>query len=445
MSRSNVPPVLLWLVLAISLVASPIIVYGQAPPPSINSVRWAPRPVTESDNVTVIANVTSSNDIKGVSIYYRITTPVSKFNSTSDFQISPMLFFGSNEWEHEFDRVPTGWLIYFYISAEDSAGQISIWQSYRSPAAIEVISPGESYLYQVYFQLNNILLNNRNQVANISAHVGGYMPSVPDPYWIDVAVVSPYRFGDRFGITESSRFQYEGQGSFIVNLVNGDFEDRPYDQYTLSLRLEIPYGVHNLTYVKDAVPLYTQQFPGSDSWNVSLLGESWNQTGNRTTLDIQYLLRRDVSNFYPPLILMLTTLAVIGLAPIVSLHHREKIFDFFLSAVVLVSSAELSDKINPFAEVFQSNVFEKLFSYVIAITVFMIIVSLLPVGVRFKRKVRHVRTWIQVVSAFVLGALLFGALDSTTLPSWAIFAAPLLESMGSVLLLASMWIRKATK
>jgi hypothetical protein len=111
-------------------------------------------------------------------------------------------------------------------------------------------------------------------------------------------------------------------------------------------------------------------------------------SGNDTTeLELVYTLSRFVPTYYPPLVLLLTTIAILGLTPLVSNYYSTRRFDVFLNAIILAASAELSNNINPLGGFLQSGVFSKLFAFTMLGTVVLMVLYSSPVepGARLTR------------------------------------------------------------
>jgi hypothetical protein len=350
--------------------------------PGPNSPYFPTGAITPQDNATVWANVSSSIGIQNVTIYYRISRPVTRFNSTTDFVKRSMTWWsrwlaGSNGlWNYTFKEQPNGTVIYYYLDVYDTSGQNTPWRNYLVPGSVQVLTPGPSDIYFLVLSLNDILLNERYQSANVTALLGAFLPYRPphydEPYYIQIPVTSALR-----GLTifeNSERFYYQGSVSDNLPFAEGTPHDAPYDVYKLDILFTIPYHVEKASGLSYRIPMTIRQFPGWDTWNVSLDYQGIRWKGNDTTeLELIYTLSRLVPTYYPPLVLLLTTMAILGLTPFVSHFYSTRRFDVFLTAIILAASAELSDSINPLGGFLQSGLFSRLFAFAMAGTVVLII------------------------------------------------------------------------
>lgn len=434
------------LAVLVSPIVLPRVLAGSA---QFISVEWYPHFVTPYDNVTVRVNVTSAVGINSVYIYYRISSSHLRFNSTSDYTKERMLPLYDGIWAYDFDRQANGTTIFFFISAVDSNGAETTWpgndSDFRSPREITVAYPGKPYLASIYIYLNQLFLSDLVQQANITVSVSGYLPSFPDPYYrvLDVRSNGPY--GNRFGFFEifedaNSRFWYSGKSSGLMDL-KGSPEQVPYDTYTLNLNLTIPYRFDNLSRVMSSTPFVI--FSSNDIWN------NWNvpqptiipySIGNDTDLILSTTLSRRVPIYYPPLVLMLVAFAVLGLIPLVSTYHPGKRFDLFLNAIILASSAELSQTFYPAGGFLGNNVFLQSFSFILVSAVFMMGVSSLP---------SKVRTWsryelpLEFFTTIGIVLLAWTFILPTNFPWIAkVVVIPLAGGSGSILLMLSIYLPK---
>lgn len=360
--------------------------YTTPRPNSPSSFAWI---VTPYDNVTVWANVSSPIGIRNVVIYYRTSMPVTRFNSTTDFVKRNMTWWSwwfprsNGLWNYTFKEQPNGTMIYYYLDVFDVSGQDTPWRNYLVPGRTQVLTPGPSDIYSFGLVLNDILLNDRYQGANVTAVLGAFLPYRPpryeESYYIDI----PVRFGIS-GLTmfeNVGRFYYQGSVSDYLPLTGGSLEDAPYDVYKLDILLTIPYHVEKASGLSYQIPMTIRPFSAWDTWNVSLDQQGIYWIGNDTTeLELVYTLSRLVPTYYPPLVLLLTTIAILGLTPLVSNYYSTRRFDVFLNAIILAASAELSNNINPLGGFLQSGVFSKLFAFTMLGTVVLMILYSSPVG-----------------------------------------------------------------
>ena len=248
--------------------------------PSIN-VRTFPEAPTPFDNVTIQANVTGSVPIQSVTLYYRIGPPTlfGHFNSISEYNHTLLDFtYGPNKengvWDHTFDRQNDGTAIYFFVVAVDSNAVNSTWADgwpeYKLPHVISIAYPSQSYLYSLVVDLNYLTLSERQQFANVTVSLGAYMPNFPEKYWMSVQLWSHRYYYSSFPFSEGQgpRFAYQGRYSAIVDL-EGNFQNLPYDEYTLFLNLTIPYRIENLTYVsRYPIPIFAAGPTIYESWDI---------------------------------------------------------------------------------------------------------------------------------------------------------------------------------
>ena len=427
-------PAILVLMLAIGLAAVACVrEAGSVSAPSINQVQLYPLCiVTPHDRYLVRANVTSETGIADVSIYSRTGPSGLAFRSVSDFDRAPMLQTGSiynGVWEYQFENKSAGTTIYFFIAATDSAGINSTWRNYAAPFDVTIEEPRAPYLDAVYLYLNDIMLNNQFQAVNITASVHGYFPEFPEEYWKTVVVKSSGYYVAYLDMFETCRFYYSGEASGIT-AIKGDFGAKPYDKYDLEITLEIPSIARDFSGVSDPIPLFTRGFPGYDMWDVSFVSQSFGYSadGLKTLVQVRYVLSRHPPDFYPPLVLMLASYSVLGLAPLTSLLHGYRRFDLFFAAIGLVATALLSEKINPFGA-FQSSIFEVLFAIILLSIITMMAVSILSPMLKSNSAKLEAPTVVTLI------ALNSATVAMTNLPVWTKVLSPLALISGSVLLI----------
>jgi len=427
-------PVILVLMLAIGLAAVVCVrEAGSVSAPSINQVQLYPLCiVTPHDRYLVRANITSETGIADVSIYFRTGPTGLTFKAVSDFDRSQMFRTGSiynGVWEYQFENKSAGTTIYFFIAATDSAGINSTWRNYIAPFEVSIEEPRSSDLDGVYLYLNDIMLNNRFQAVNITASVHGYFPDFPEEYWKTVLVKSNGMYVAQLTVREDCRFYYSGEASGIA-AIKGDFGGKPYDKYDLEITMEIPSIVRDFSRVSDPIPLFTRGFPGYHMWDVSFVSQSFGYSadGQKTLVQVKYLLARHPPDFYPPLVLMLATLAALGLSPLMSTLDSAHRFDLFLAAIALVATALLSEKINPFGAL-QSSVFEVLFGVILLSTIILMAVSILS-----SKLTSH---WLnpEFVAILAITAPISATVAMTNVPVWTKVLSPLALISGSLLLI----------
>ena len=407
---------------------------GSVSAPSINQVQLYPLCiVTPHDRYLVRANVTSETGIADVSIYSRTGPSGLTFKSVYDFDRAPMFRTGSiynGVWEHQFENKSAGTTIYFFIAATDSAGINSTWYNYVAPFEVSIEEPRASYLDGVYLYLNDIMLNNRFQGANITVSVHGYFSDFPEDYWKTVVVTSSGYYVAYLDMFEACRFYYSGEASGIAS-IEGDFGAKPYDKYDLEVTMEIPAVVRDFSRISDhPIPLFTRPFSGYDMWNVSFVSQGFGPSadGQKALVQVRYVLSRSPPDFYPPLILMLASYSVLGLAPLTSMIPGYRRADLFFVVIGLIATALLSEKINPFGP-FQSSIFEVLFAVVLLSTIIMVAVSILS------QMLKSHRVKLEASAVVAIIAINSIAVSTTNLPSWAQVLSPIALIFGSFLLI----------
>jgi hypothetical protein len=291
-------------------------------------------------------------------------------------------------WDYDIPPQLNGTTIYFAIFVFDNSGLNSSYPStvpFSRPQSILIEYPSEAYLSSVVININSLTITDVQQQANVSVQMVAYLPSVPDKYYILVAVLANgYGWIPNLGLNElGSRFYYQGQTSSIVYLSGGSTGQIPYDTYTLNLTLTIPYKFDNLTYAISRSSIYLLSSSGVyNSWNVPLPRMSASISNSQTSLSIETTLSRRTSAFYPPIVLMLVALGVLGLVPLVSVYYHEKRYELFLNVIILASSAELSQTINPATDFRGDNIFLQGFAAIMVAAVVMMAISSLPPKVR---------------------------------------------------------------
>jgi hypothetical protein len=405
------------------------------------SVEWYPHFVTPYDNMTIRANVTSLVGIDSVSIYYRIGKSGLRFNSASEYTRAPMIHLYDEIWAYEFDKQPNGTSIYFFISAVESNGAETTWPGnypdYSNPRAIFVQYPSKPYLANIYIYLNELFLSDLLQQANVTVSLSGYLPSFPEQYYRDLDLRSNGPYGYYFGLftifeDANMRFWYTGKSSGLVDLA-GSPKQVPYDQYAINFTLTIPYRFENLSYVASTpVEIFT---PPSiwNAWSIAKPIRTWYVVGNETRVIVQSVLSRRVPDFYPPLVLMVVAFAVLGLVPLVSKYYPNKRFDLFLNAIILGSSAELSQTIYPASGFLGNNVFLEAFAIIMVSAVLMMAVSSMPLSTREKSFLGFQLEFFTTVF-IVLAASLIIFLD-TNIPWIAKILILIAGCSGSILML----------
>jgi hypothetical protein len=406
---------------------------AQAAPPQFVGPPWvSPEPnqpgyvwiITPHDNATVWANVSSLIGIRDVIIYYRISkTSITRFNSTADFTKQNMTWWSfwlprsNGLWNYTFKEQPNGTIIYYYLDVFDALGQDTPWRNYLAPGEIQILTPGPSDILQFGLALNNILLNGKYEGANVTILLSAFLPSHP-PYYAE-----PYSLGvqvsggiSSLDLSENGRFHYLGSVTEYLSFTKGSLDDAPYDVYTLDILLTIPYAVEKASGLAYPIPMTIREFPGWDTWNVSLQNQGkYPRQDNTTVVWLEYKLSRLVPTYYPPLVLLLATMAILGLTPLVAYYYETRRFDVFLNAIILAASAELSNSINPLGGFLQSGVFSRLFAFSMVGTVVLMTMYSKPI-LQKRILVSLLRT--VVTSAILLSIAIYFAW-TTNLPTLA--------------------------
>jgi hypothetical protein len=428
--------------------------------PTIN-VRWYPYPVTPNDSVAIRANVTSAVGIRNVTIYYRLATIGLALHSISDYNRSLMQgpIPGDSRngiWNYFFPRQRNGTLIYFAITAFDVDDLRSSYPDnflLSGPQSILVNFPSKPYLAPIFLNINTLTISDVVQQANVSIQMGGYLPSVPELGYLSVDIISngPYhlRWIPSFSLLErtDSRFFYQSQSSSIIDL-NGSPSQVPYDTYTLSLNITIPYGFDNLTYALSLSGIYVLASSEIyNSWHIPQPTTVVYGLGNLTRLRIDTTLFRRIATYYPALVLMLVAFGVLGLVPLVSIYHHEKRYELFLNVIILASSAELSQSIFPAIGYLGDNIFLESFAAILVSAVVMMAISSLPPGVR-NWSVHGLQLEFYTTIAITACTSLF--IWSTNFPSMAKLLTPFAGLSGVILVvlyrfLASVRYRRQMK
>ncbi|GEM_PF-2660996 len=361
----------------------------------INNVRWYPYPPTPNDTVSVRVTATSSVGVRNATIYYRLGVEGLSLRSMSDYPNRNLMqpYAGNSTngtWDYDIPPQHNGTTVYFVIFVFDNSGLNSSYPGtlpFGRPQSILIEFPSEAYLSSLVVNINSLTITDIQQVANVSVQMAAYLPSVPDKYYILVDVIGngqPWIQG--LGMPESSiRFYYQGQSSSITYFSGASFSQLPYDTYTLDIDVGIPYIFKNITYAlsssRSAIYLLSSSSV-YNLWNVPNPSISYYVSNGQTHLIIQSTLSRRVATYYPPLILMLVALAVLGLVPLVSIYYHDKRYELFLNVIILASSAELSQTLYPVAGFLGDNIFLEGFAAITVAAVVMMAVSSLPPGVR---------------------------------------------------------------
>jgi len=351
-------------------------------------------------------------------------------------------------WRYDFPQQPNGTVIYFLVEAFDLENVLAFWPdnypTFQYPSWITIEFPSKPYLSYVYFTLNSLTISDLLQQANVTINAAGYMPKIPEIWYVPVDVVSNGPRGSKFPLfsmqNQGTRFYYSGQASWWVDL-KGSPNQLPYDTYTISLDVTIPYRFNNLSYVA-STPVYL--FSSADIWNSWIVPEPnvwWSIVGNTTVLRMESTLSRRIPTYYPPLVLMLVAFAVLGLIPLVSIYHHARRYDLFLNIIILASSAELSQTLTPAVGFQGDNIFLISFAAILGAVVFMMAASSLPEKVRMK-KYRGFQ--LEFYTTILIVALAFLIVSNTNFPLVAKLLIPPLGGSG-VIVLAFYETRKKTK
>jgi hypothetical protein len=292
-------------------------------------------------------------------------------------------------WDYDIRPQNNGTTIYFAIVVFDNSGLNSSYPGtlpFSRPQSILIEFPNEAYLSSVIVTINSLTITDVQQVANVSLQMVAYLPNVPDQYNLYVEVVANSQIWPGLLIYETSnRFYYQGQTSSITYFSGESFSQLPYDTYTLTLDVAIPFMFKNLTYAlsrtRSAIYLLSSSSV-YNLWNVPKPEISIYTLLHKTHLVIQSTLSRRVATYYPPLVLMLVAFGVLGLVPLVSIFYHDKRYELFLNVIILASSAELSQTLYPVAGFLGDNIFLQGFAAIMVAAVAMMGFSSLPPRVR---------------------------------------------------------------
>ena len=369
-------------------------VHGQSPP-SINNVRWYPYPPTPNDTVSIRVSAKSSIGIRNATIYYKLGIEGITFRSMADYPNRSLMQFHSGNstngiWDHDIPPQNNGTTVYFAIVVFDNSGLNSSYPGtlpFSRPQSILIEFPNQAYLSSVIVTINSLTITDVEQVANVSIQMVAYLPIVPDPYYRYIEVVGNgqiWPLGLDTYETEN-RFYYQGQTSSITYFSGESLSQLPYDTYSLTLDIAIPFMFNNLTYALSPTRCAIYLLSSSSVYNL------WNvpkpETGSytlphQTHLVIQSTLSRRVAAYYPPLVLMLVAFGVLGLVPLVSIFYHDKRYELFLNVIILASSSELSQTLYPVAGFLGDNIFLEGFAAIMLAAVVMMGFSSLPPRVR---------------------------------------------------------------
>lgn len=452
MLRKSPKPLLLFLVLLFLLAtavvaASSPIVHAQSP--SVN-VSISPSFVTPNDLIFIQANVTSTIEIKNVTMFYRIGPSGLQLSSKSDYNSTLMIHVTQQPewglWEYQFSqKLQANTNLYLFVEATNVLGYTSSWPGNlpeaSTPRIVPVLNPGESYLSSLFVTINNFDLGARLQRVNITVEVGGYIPHFPEEAWIQATVYS----GDYWAFSVSlfevgTRFYYFGRASGWATLSNGHIETAPFDNYTLSVRIDLPYQIMNLTRSVNLVPIFLGTVELWNSWSVSPSSVFWER--NSTSVLVQATIARNgFTGFtltYPPLALLLTAFGILGVVPLIAKYHKEKTFDVYLSVIVLAASAELSQNAFLPGGVMLQNFFTSFFAYVLFLSVGMIALSgLAPATERLQKGMP-----IEGYATLIMSGLIAAVSNNWAIPWYAKILSVSLIASG-VAVLAVIGLRKS--
>lgn len=416
-SNTRFRGIILLILFVLLLYVVPFPVANAQSRPVVN-VSWRPYPVTPNDTFSIYANVTSLIGVRNVTLYYRIGPSGLRFSSSSNFTKIPMdgPIIGSTTngiWNYHFQPQPNATVISFLVEAFDLENTGTFWPDnnapFNYPSQIIVQYPSKPYLSYVYFTLNSLTISDLVQQSNVTIEAGGYLPKIPELGYVDVDVVSNgpyhYRFPSFSMQYHGTRFYYSGQSSGWIDL-SGSPSQLPYDTYTISIDVTFPYRLENLSYVASASVSLFNSVEVWNSWKYSPPKAVWIAAGNATVLRMESTLMRRIPTYYPPLVLMLVAFALLGLMPLVSVYHRDKRYDLFLNVIILASSAELSEAVNPALGFRGDNIFLESFAFILAAAVIMMAISSLPENIRSKAvqgfQLEFFTTMVIVVAATVL-------------------------------------------
>jgi len=421
-----------------------------AQPPSLNVHFW-PGFLTPNDHLLIDANVTRTVPLENVTIFYRIGPSELHLSSKSDYSRTLMLNVtqkaGWELWEYQFMKQPVNTTIYFFVEASDLTGEVSSWPGNipeaATPMALPVKNPDASYLGSLLITINNLDLGAKAQRANITLALGGFIPHFQYEDFVQTTVLSGPYFVFYVPLLEGSqRFYYYGQASAWISLINGRIEAAPFDAYDLFLTIMFPYPIMNITRSIDSVPIYFATYDLWNAWNIRSAAPIWSQETNSTRLAIHATLARNgVTGFvptYPPLVLLFTSLGILGLAPLIAKYHRDKQWDVYLNAIILAASAELSQNIFLVGGVLQQNFFTYFFAYVLGFSLVLMAVSgLSPAIGKLPRQI-PLESYATVLMSIVVASTIY----NWSIPDTAKILSVLLVIFGVIILGSIAGIRR---
>jgi hypothetical protein len=424
---------------------------ANAEPPLIN-VTVSPSAVTPHDPIYIEANVTSTIEIRNVTIFHRFGPPKltlhSKSDYTSDLMLPTFKLAGSARYSYMLKNQSADTDLYFFVEATNTNGDSSSWPGNlpeaERPRVVPIRNPAESYLYTLVITIDRLDLGLKVQRVNITVDAGPFIPNFPQDYWIQTTVFSGDYYAFYLPLMEGSlRFDYYGKASGWVTLTNGQLESAPFDNYTMAIKIDLRYSIMNLTSSVKSVPIYFGSMELWNSWNVSPSTFEWGQ--NRTSIIVRATIARSgVTGFsltYPPLVLLFTGFGMLGVVPLVATYQRDKRFEVYLNAIILGASAELSQTLFlPGAILFQ-NFFTLFFAFLLVFSFVMMTITVLSAGGVFRslkerlpEKIRNASIPVEGCGNLVMSAIIGYEIRDLSIPSLAKILLVLLNCCGVIML-----------
>jgi hypothetical protein len=439
--RAVIALALCFAVVALALVAP--MTHAQQTP--LVNVRVFPDyPITANDSIHIQANVTTYGiAVRNVTIFYYLGPSGLQFSSKSDYNHDFMYQTIWNPmwglWQYQFDRQPANTSLYFFVEATNVIGQTGFWPGNvpeaSRPWIVSVVSPDKSYLYSLSVTINDLDLGAKLQRANVTVEVGAYAPTFPERYWDQATVQSGGYFAFWMPMFEqqSSRFDYRGKASGWADLSNGRLQDVPFDQYDLYIAIRIPFQIVNFTRSVDSVPIFFGTMALWNAWNAAKSTPTWQVNQTFTWVFIHSVLTRNGTSglalTYPPLVLLYTSFGILGLVPLVAKYHANKRFDVYLNAIILASSAELSQNLLSFDGILQSNIFTDFFAMVLFFSLILIAMTAVSPAAT-KPKEIPLESYVTVMMTLVVSL----AMLSRSIPLSTKVISPVLASSGLIIL-----------
>lgn len=413
----------------------PLVLANADNEPDINYMFFYPSPpLTIRDNIYAYANVTSSTELKSVTLYLAISS--TRILDGSNLNYKTLQMQSVNDWKQ---NTPQTWsvdlpqiinssYIEFFSMAIDRNNQTGSYYSRENPRIIPINEVPKPYISYYSISISSLDFKNYGSLANLTFNIQGQFPYPQFGPGIPVNL-SAYSVSNHFGMREYEgiRFWYVYQSSGEVTL-NGDVSQYPYDNYKIELEISIPYP--NATLLEtNKIPLsQSLNFLNtqSDLWNITNSKQNFYHEGNDTKMQLTYNLNRLRSPIDPLLLVGFTNFILLASAMMFSVKDIDKRLQVYLAAVIVPITVLLGVKLNPFG--FGITIYERYFSYVMLATASLISVSILA----YRLKIYRISNWLDLISGVgVCGAGLYLFFNTSIpplgkMPIFIFLLAPLL-------------------